>query len=410
MSASATAPLHGPLGPPVPDPVPPALELALLHQIVREVRVQPDVGSLLCAVIDHLRAAGIRISRCWAASVVLHPQAAASSWVWSDDACGMTVTQVDRQRLAFMRAIPSPLQLLVAGMARYRFRHDPTVSCEFGLVRDLFAAGHTDYFALPVHFAGQVGGMVAWTTKAEGGFSASELALLQSAHPILQLAIDTHVQANIGATLLRTYLGTDAGDRVRAGQVQRGDGQTVPAALWMSDLRGFTALSERLERDAVLSLINDAFDELVAAVHGAGGQVLKFIGDGMLATFSAEGDETARRAACAAALKAARVAHERVDVLNLKRTAEGLEPVRFGLGLHVGDVLYGNIGGQDRLDFTVIGPAVNRVARIEGLCSQLGRGILVSAEFAALCGEPMVALGRFPLKGVAAAEEVFGLA
>jgi adenylate cyclase len=204
--------------------------------------------------------------------------------------------------------------------------------------------------------------------------------------------------------LLDTYVGRQSGGRVLAGQIRRGTGETIRAVIWLCDLRGFTNLSETLPRDTLIDLLNGYFGPMCDVVAGQGGEILKFIGDAMLAIFPI-GSETA--ATCAAALVAAERAQAALIEENLRREPLGLPRIEYGLALHVGDVMYGNIGSDTRLDFTVIGPAVNLTARIESMCKQLGRPLLLSSDFVKAAGISAQSLGAFPLKGVGAEQEIF---
>jgi adenylate cyclase len=240
------------------------------------------------------------------------------------------------------------------------------------------------------------------------GFDRSHRALLRRAAALLATPLEIVVTRQTAATLLATYLGRRSGARVLAGAVQRGDGETIHAVLWYSDLRGFTALSESLPRDRVIALLNAHFERLAAPIKAFGGEVLKFMGDGLLAIFPTEPGGAAQ--ACDRALRAARGARAGMAALNSERMAGGESPLAFGLALHLGDVMHGNIGAPDRLDFTVIGPAVNFVSRLEALCKRLDRPVLVSAEFAAACVEALEPIGSYPLPGIAQQAEIFTLA
>jgi len=191
---------------------------------------------------------------------------------------------------------------------------------------------------------------------------------------------------------------------VLEGQIRRGSGETINAVIWLCDLRGFTNLSESLSRETLIELLNGYFGAMCDAVAGEGGEVLKFIGDAMLAIFPIGADRTAT---CRAALTAAERAQAALVVENRRRDKAGLPRIDYGLALHVGDVIYGNIGSDTRLDFTVIGPAVNLTARIESLCRQLGRQLLLSSEFVEAGGMSATSLGRFTLKGVGSEQEIF---
>jgi len=208
------------------------------------------------------------------------------------------------------------------------------------------------------------------------------------------------------AALLEAYLGRRSAARVQGGALRRGTGETIRAALLCADLRDFTALSEATEPAAMIAVLDAWFDRVAGAVHAFGGEVLKFIGDGVLAIFPVTG---APGEACEAALRAVAAARAGMSHLDAARQAQGLPPLRFGAALHLGEILWGNIGAADRLDFTAIGPAVNLVSRLEGLCRPLGRSILISGALAAATTTPLVALGEHRLRGIAAPCAVFTL-
>jgi adenylate cyclase len=220
-----------------------------------------------------------------------------------------------------------------------------------------------------------------------------------------------HAGHVIAAGLLQAYLGEDAGRRVHAGAVARGSVERMRAVLWFADIRGFTTIADTMPGDVVVDMLDEVFETLTATLRARGGQVLKFIGDGMLATFAV--DATNRAETCRRALDAAVEAMQALDALNGTRAAAGKPVAAVDLALHLGEVLYGNVGATDRLDFTVIGPAVNEVARIETLCGTLDRKVLVSAELAAAAAEDgngrLEPLGRHALRGVREAREIFAL-
>ena len=237
-----------------------------------------------------------------------------------------------------------------------------------------------------------------------------DVTLVQATLPALSLAMKAHAGHVIAAGLLETYLGEDAGRRVHAGSIMRGSVDRLRAVIWYADIRGFTRITDSAPGSAVVELLNDVFEILTASLRQRGGQVLKFIGDAMLATFPFE--EADRAETCGRALDAAIEAARAIDALNAARAETGAPAAAVDLALHLGDVLYGNVGATDRLDFTVIGPAVNEVARIEALCEPLGRAVLVSAEFVAeMTGADsrLKSLGRHPLRGVKEQKEIFAL-
>jgi adenylate cyclase len=245
---------------------------------------------------------------------------------------------------------------------------------------------------------------VSWTTDRAGGFTDLDIWFLADLVPLLALRLEIEAARFEAGVLLATYLGAEAARRVLAGDIRRGEGRTIRAALWYSDLRGFTALADRSN---VIAVLNRYFECAVGAVEAEGGEILKFIGDAVLAIFPADADAGT---ACAAALRAAYDADRRLAVENESRRTAGQAALAQTVALHLGDVTFGNIGGPDRLDFTVIGAAVNELARLEELAPALGDTIVASGSFAAACPCPLLARGRHRLRGVADPIEVFAAA
>jgi adenylate cyclase len=270
------------------------------------------------------------------------------------------------------------------------------------------AEGVTDYFALPLHFADDSIHSSSWTTKQAGGFSDDEIATLRTLARPLARVIEIMSLRRTAAMLLDTYVGNRAGERILGGQIRRGHTDTMQAAIWLSDLRGFTALSDRLPAETVVEILNHYFDCQVATIRAHGGEVLKYMGDGLLAVFPIAAQDGHPPEVCARALEAAREARSAVTAMHFP-VGETVERFRFGVALHVGQVLYGNIGGGNRLDFTCIGPAVNLAARLEKIAGRLGRIVVASADFAAICSAGWTELGEFPIAGFAKAEHVYGL-
>jgi adenylate cyclase len=283
----------------------------------------------------------------------------------------------------------------------------------FAQMDGLKQEGHTDVLVLVHRFNpdGVIGEMDCvysyWCSRAPAGFEEAAIAALRRLVPALALAMKAASLARIAGTLVEVYLGRDAGRRVLSGRIQRGIADRISAVLWFSDLRGYTTVSDRASPDELLPLLNDYAEAVIAAVHDAGGDVLKLIGDGVLAIFKA--DEPAD--ACACALKAKGDLRRRLVALNQRRLAEGRPVTEVYLGLHIGEVFYGNIGSAERLDFTVIGPAVNEVSRVAAMCRSVDRNILVTAEFLA-ASRPQdrahfVSVGRYALRGVGSAKELY---
>jgi adenylate cyclase len=364
---------------------------------------------------------GVRLWRAHLATQTLHPQWSGYGFTWRRDLNAMhpeLYAHGDDGEAIFLT---SPLYDLfrraLAGEDTPAMRRRLTAGPEqrdFPVLEEFFAAGATDYFGVlfgfgekgdPSHGAGVI---YSFATDHDGGFSEDDMILLQTTLPALSLAIKAHAGHEIASGLLRTYLGEDAGRRVHAGAVRRGSVSSVHAVLWYADVRGFTRASDSAPGPAIIEMLDDIFETLTAALRPRGGQVLKFIGDALLATFAFE--EADRAETCRRALDAAAEATRELAARNAARPA-GATIAAVDLALHVGDVLYGNVGAVDRLDFTVIGPAVNEVARIEALCEPLGRSVLASAEFVAAAGEAgrLQSLGRYNLRGVKETKEIFGL-
>jgi adenylate cyclase len=279
---------------------------------------------------------------------------------------------------------------------------------EYPLLSKLRKAGATDYFALALNRTFRRFPVVTWTTDRQSGFSDGDVAALEDINPALAAIVDTRTVRRISANLLDTYLGPQAGRRILAGQIRRAEGERLRAVIMMTDLRGFTALSDRLPGDEVIELLDDYFDAVATPIEERRGEVLKFIGDGMLAIFPAEDDDDFSLSSVHA-LEAATEGLARLDVVNQARRAAGRSELKIGIGLHLGEVIYGNVGSSSRLDFTVIGPAVNLASRIEDLTKRLRRPMLFSSAFARTCPRPLVSLGFQPVRGLSEPEEVFGL-
>jgi adenylate cyclase len=273
--------------------------------------------------------------------------------------------------------------------------------------------GITDYLALVQRFAdeGVIGEMdcvySSWVTNAANGFDDSAAAALKRLAPFLKLAIKSAALARMAGTLVETYLGRDPGRRVMSGRILRGVAEKIGAVLWYSDLHGYTHISDTVQPEQIIPLLNDYADVVVSAVHGQGGDVLKLVGDGTLAIFA--GDD--RRTCCIAALAAAMQVRKDAAKLNSRRAEQGLPTSEVYLALHVGDVFYGNVGSRDRLDFTVIGPAVNEVSRILAMSRSVERDVLLSASFVDALDTAtrarVVSVGRYALRGVAQPQELF---
>jgi adenylate cyclase len=306
-------------------------------------------------------------------------------------------------------------RLVESGGSRLRIRLAAGEATEFASVVAMQQEGMTDYLAMITRFAadGVIGEMdcvySSWATDHPGGFDDAQVKALIGLMPGLALAVKCVSLTRIAGTLVETYLGRDAGRRVLAGRIRRGVAETIHAVLWYSDLRGFTAVTDRAAPHEVIPLLNDYAEAVISAVHDSGGDVLKLIGDGTLAIFTSEATEEA----CRRAIEAETALRQRIDELNRRRAGKDLPTTDVYLGLHVGEVFYGNIGSKDRLDFTVVGPAVNEVSRIAAMCRSAERNVLLSAAFAEATAAAerarLVSVGRYALRGVERPQELFTL-
>ncbi|SDF74806.1 adenylate/guanylate cyclase domain-containing protein [Thalassobaculum litoreum] len=341
----------------------------------------------------------------------LHPQATGTSIIWYRDVDAPRQMRVMRGMQQTPAYKQSPMPLIFEGAQGIRRRLDMTgEQNDFPILNDLREEGATDYVAMPLVFSDGNINFTTWTADRPGGFSTEELREIWEFMPALSLRMEVLERRDLTRQLLTTYLGRNTGERILAGEIVRGVAEGIRAAVWYTDIRDFTTLSDQLSRDEIIDLLDDYFERAVQAVEERGGEVLKFLGDGMLAIFPADpsrGQAEGDMDACRLALTAARDTVTLMRTLNDMRRRQGKSVIDFGIALHLGEVGYGNIGGAERLDFTVIGPAVNLANRIEGLTRTLGVRVLASREFSDAAGEPLTALGGHPVKGLTRPIDVF---
>lgn len=378
---------------------------ALLDWLIGEARQLPDGPTLLRELCTRLLAAGLPLRRASFHLRLLHPQLFAMGFYWERGAEQIRVFRAEHGIQDTDTFQKSPMRVLFEGAGAVRQRLDlPDVAFAFPLFYELRDAGITDYVAMPLTFSdGKVHG-TTWSSDRPGGFESAHLAQIEDLLPAFSLMLEIHLNRRIAISLLDTYVGRHAGERILRGQITRGSGETVCAAIWFCDLRGFTELAERTDRDTLIACLNQYFDAMAKPVEAHGGEILKFIGDAMLAIFPLDSERACRRA-----LQAAIAAEAGMAELNRARLARGEEALDFGIGLHAGDVMYGNIGATNRLDFTVIGPAVNLASRLHSLSHTLGTNLLISDTFAGMCVGPFRSLGSHHLKGIGRPVEVFTL-
>jgi adenylate cyclase len=391
---------------------------------VREGLRGTEPTALFAGLCRRLIESGVPVWRAFAGVRTLHPQWAGYSYTWRRDGDGVEPEQFPRGHryeqivadsvFGHLRSEATASADRAPWVSLRRRLAGPEARFDFPMLAELAADGATDYFAELIRpgleDASGVGGMgYSFATDRTGGFNDEDLATLRAVVPVVALAIRAFAGHTIAAGLLSAYLGHDAGRRVHQGAVERGSVETITAVLWNADIRGFTKIADDAPGAAVIELLDEVFETLAASLRPRGAQILKFVGDGMLAIFPF--DHMRQRETCRQALDAAAEAMEAIDRMNRMRCAAGKRVGAVDLALHLGEVLYGNIGAADRLDFTVIGPAVNEVARIEVLCEPLGRSVLVSAELAAAAGQDwrLVPLGSHQLRGVRDARAIYGL-
>jgi adenylate cyclase len=379
----------------------------LARWFVTEAYRITDTGQLIAAAGEQLVAAGIPLFRLAYFQLTLHPEFAGKGYFWRRGR-GVEVREAAHGLLQGPQYLDNPLPPVFEQRRTIRVRLE-SVEPQAPILKELKGEGATDYVALPLLFTTGHVDALSVASDRPGGFSAVDLDRMFQLQFAFTRIVETHSWRDTAVNLLDAYVGRAAGQRILAGEVKRGDGQTIEAVLWYCDLRGFTRASDRLPRDTIITLLNDYFSIMGGAVTGAGGEILKFMGDGMLAMLPIA--SPAERAATAArATEAAVGAYRMIAALNLMRATVDEPTVRFGLALHVGEVMFGNIGASARLDFTVIGPAVNHAARLEKLCGQLERPIVVSQALAALLPErEVVSLGRHLLKDIDEPQPVYSL-
>jgi adenylate cyclase len=380
---------------------------AIADWLIDGARSSSVATDLLADLCGRLTSAGIPLWRTGLFVRTLHPDIFGRNFIWKPGEA-VTIGQVDFDIQDSPEFNASPLAIVFRETREVRCRVDDPESQKYPFIHDMRAEGVTDYLAMPLLFIDGSVHASSWTTKQPGGFTDGQLKALKSIVPPLTRLIEVISLRRTASMLLDTYVGNRAGERILGGQIRRGHAETMDAAIWLSDLRGFTALSDRLPAETVVEILNHYFDCQVAAIRTHGGEVLKFMGDGLLAVFPiAEADGSIQQV-CSRALEAARESRVSVEALHYPH-GEAIERFRFGVALHVGKVLYGNIGGGNRLDFTCIGPAVNLAARLEKIAGRLHRTVVASEGFAGICGGGWDDLGEFPIAGFAKAERVYGL-
>jgi adenylate cyclase len=359
--------------------------------LINGTRDERFIDKIFAEMCIRLQQAGIPLARSTVHVLIQHPQWLGARFMWADGMREAEIARVDYDVRERSEYIGSPANEMFDGATELRenLEQDPALGRKHTLYREMRAQGLTDYVAWPLYHTLGKRHLVTFATDRPGGFDDAHVAALKNILPVLALVSEIRIKNRLARTLLETYVGSHAGELILAGATRRGTGTTVRAAIMICDLREFTKISDNWPRDDVIDLLNDYFDAMSEPIARHGGEILKFIGDGLLAIFPLSEPE-----AGANLLHAVTEARQAMIALNARNDGTGRAPLNYGIGVHVGDVMYGNIGSSTRLDFTVIGPAVNMASRLEALTKQLGRTVLLSRDFADLVG------GQFELERV----------
>jgi adenylate cyclase len=379
---------------------PPDLQTWLIAQITEK----PSLETLFNGFCKKLVKQGLPIWRANVGLETLHPDEIGFSFVWIDGALQERRRRARAGILTSASYVNSPAKYVDdTGRPFYWKAGEPDQGME--LLQEFAAEGATDYVMHPLPFLDNARtASVSFATKAPGGFGEVGHEALRFASVLFSPLAERIALRRVALDALTVYLGRTAAERAYNGQIERGDLKTLRAAILIADLRGFTLLSDRLDRKALVALLDRWFGVMGEAIESEGGDILKFMGDGLLAVFPIDGDG---QDSCARALKAAQATFAGTARLNEELVREGQAPLRFGMALHCGDVEFGNIGAPRRIDFTVIGPAVNHASRLEGLTKAVQQPLLLSDTFAKTLGRPLRSLGFQALRGVRAPVEVF---
>jgi adenylate cyclase len=393
--------------------------LRLMNWLVRQGLTGLPENDLLRGFCERCRAAGLPLSRGLVFIDTLHPIFEGRGFRWNEtetnesDVFEYGSTSEGDAAQTWRRS--TFYHMLEHGHDEMKIDLADCDKLDFSMIDDLAAKGHKHFVAFVHRFGepGTIGQMDCfysyWVTRHDEGFGEQGLAALRDLVPVLGLAVKSAAQVDIARTLGRVYLGRDASEQVLRGRIARGVTERINAVLWFSDVRGSTAISESISPAEIIPFLNDYAQASIDAIHDAGGEVLKLIGDGVLAMFTRENMAAAKRAA----LRAEHRFRRNINALNRRRAAEGRPTTTAYVGLHVGEVFYGNIGSEDRLDFTVVGPAVNEVSRIASMCGSVDRELLTSSAFRAGLDATgrnyLVSTGRFALRGIGRAQDLYTL-
>jgi len=361
----------------------------------------PLSQDILLRLSEKLVGCGLPLDRTAVFVATLHPNVMGRACFWRRGAAEVEIGEAPYSVLDMDEFKRNPVaRVAETGEEIHRPLHDPDCPDDFPMLDDFRADGITDYLMMPLDFTdGQVHS-ASFATKQEGGFTADELTALRRIRPALSRLAEVMALRRVSRNLLDAYLGRQSGEKVLAGKIKRGDGEDIHAVIWFSDLRGSTPLADSMPRADFLALLNVYFEFMAGAVLDGGGEVLRYIGDAVLAIFPIDRERASYAETCNQAARAAKDAAARMATVNAARREAGEVELGFGIGLHLGDVMYGNIGTPERIEFSVIGAAANEAARIEGMTKLLGANFLVSEEVARHLDGDWHSLGKHALRGV----------
>ncbi|WP_426123808.1 adenylate/guanylate cyclase domain-containing protein [Pararhizobium sp. PWRC1-1] len=380
---------------------------SIIEWLMTETRDERFIDNIFIDMCDRLNQVGIPVSRGTLHFRILHPQWLGARILWQRgmkeadiQTFGFGIEDSDRYR-------NSPVNELHSGAKMVRQRLEPAASANappYPLYDELRTEGHTDYIAWPLEHTLGKHHIITFGSDRPGGFSDEDVAALANLLPAFALVSEIRLKNRLARTLLETYVGPHASEQILAGATTRGSGVTVGAAILICDLRDFTGISDMWPRDDVIELLNGYFDAMAEPIERHGGEILKFMGDGLLAIFPLSSTH-----ACGDLLAAIREAQTAMAALNEENVQKGHQPLGYGIGVHVGDVMYGNIGSRSRLDFTVIGPTVNIASRLESLTKEIKRPVLLSQAFVEMagCQTKLENLGSHMLRGLSEPIGVF---
>ena len=384
--------------------------------VINEAWQASSATELTAMLARRLTDTGMELIRLNIGIWTLHPQLIGVTYSWTRDRNTVLVSNTPRGVLESPAWLQSPVRYVSEGLGGVRQRLNvDNPEFQFPIMQELREAGGTDYVAMPLWFSDGQTNTLTLTSAHPDGFTVANLGQFYRASPVLSRLYEVHTVRRNTSVLLDTYLGKRTGQSVLKGLTQRGDGEDIHSVIWFCDLRGSSALADALPREEFLAEMNRFFDAMGGAIEEQGGEVLRFIGDAVLTIFPISDDGTKGRSSgavgrtCFDALEAVRNAETRMEDLNKELADEGKAPLGYGIGLHLGNVTYGNIGTESRLEFTVIGAAANEAARVESLCKILNHSVLMSGVFARECPETLISVGTHALAGVAEEMEIFTL-